>query len=225
MYASPSAATIASMPPLSATVVCISHAEGADGYAVGQAVAARLGFRLADDSIVVDAARSEGLFPEALSLAEHRNAGRRIEVDFGRVERTEDLRDLIAAAVVRTAEEGNVVIVSHAASYPLAPRPDVLRVFVTASLEKREERVADDEGLDATEAARRVADSDRGRAAYLDRFYGVKRELPTDYDLVVNTDRLPIADAAALVAAACAAGRGSALGDHLRDRVEQAPGH
>jgi cytidylate kinase len=213
------------MPPLSATVVCISHAEGADGYAVGQAVAARLGFRLADDSIVVDAARSEGLFPEALSLAERRNAGRRIEVDFGRVERTEDLRDLIAAAVVRTAEDGNVVIVSHAASYPLAPRQDVLRVLVTASQETREARVADDEGVDAKEAAKRVAESDRGRAAYLERFYGVKRELPTDYDLVVNTDRLPIAEAAALVAAACAAAGDSALGDHLRDRVEQSPGH
>ena len=66
---------------------------------------------------------------------------------------------------------------------------------------------------------------DRGRAVYLERFYGVKRGLPTDYDLVINTDRLPIADAAALVAAACAAGGASALGDHLRDRVEQPPGH
>jgi cytidylate kinase len=184
------------------SVVCISHAEGADGRAVGEAVAGLLGFRLADDAIVVDAARSQGLYPEAVSLAESRGAGKRIEVDFGRVERTDDLRDLIAAAVVRTAEEGSVVIVSHAASYPLGSRPEVLRVLVTASQETREERVAEAEGVGAKEAGKRTAESDKGRATYLERFYGVKRELPTDYDLVVNTDRLSVAAAAAVVAAA-----------------------
>jgi cytidylate kinase len=209
-----------------AAAVCISHTEGAEGYAVGQAVAALLGFRLADDAIIGDAARGEGLYPEALSFAERREAGRRIEVDFGRSERTEDLRDLITAAVVRTAEEGDVVIVSHAASYPLALRPEVLRVLVTASEETRIARVAEFEGVDAKEAAKRVAESDRGRTAYVERFYGVKRELPTDYDLVLSTDRLTVADAAAIVAAAAAGGEAaSALRDHLRDRIEQSPGH
>ena len=81
------------------------------------------------------------------------------------------------------------MIVSHAASYPLAQRAGVLRVLVTASDETREERVAEDDGVDAKEARKRLAESDKGRAAYLERFYGVKREQPTDYDVVVNTDR------------------------------------
>src|SRR5581483_3287024 len=101
------------------------------------------------------------LIPEALSFAERREAGKRIEVDFGRLERTEDLRDLITAAVVRAAEEGNVVIASHAASYPLAARPDVLRVLVTASQATREARFGEAEGVDAREAAKRIAESDK----------------------------------------------------------------
>jgi cytidylate kinase len=214
-------ATSATIGGVRTTVVCISHAEGAEGRAVGEAVAELLGFRFADDAIVVDAARAEGLIPEALSYAERRQAGKRIEVDFGRLERTDDLRDLITAAVVRTAEEGNVVIASHAASYPLASRPEVLRVLVTASQETREQRVAEYEGVDAKEASKRLAESDKGRAVYLDRFYGVKGEETTDYDLVLSTDRLSVAQAAAVVAAAAAGESAvSALRDHLRDGVQ-----
>jgi len=188
-----------------ATVVCISHTDGAEGRAVGEAVAGLLGFRFADEAIVVDAARAEGLLPESVSFAERREAGRSVEVDFGRIERTENLRDLITAAVVRTAEEGEVVIVSHAASYPLAKRPGVLRVLVVASEATRQERVAEFDGVDAKEARKRLSESDKGRAAYLERFYGVKREQPTDYDLVVNTDRMNVAEAAQVIAAAATA--------------------
>ena len=188
-----------------ASVVCISHTDGAEGRAVGEAVADLLGFRFADEAIVVDAARTEGLLPESVSYAERREAGRSVEVDFGRIERTENLRDLITAAVVRTAEEGNVVIVSHAASYPLAQRAGVLRVLVTASDPTRQERIAESDGVDAKEARKRLSASDKGRAAYLERFYGVKREQPTDYDLVVNTDRMSVAEAAQVIAAAATA--------------------
>lgn len=188
--------------PVDGPVVCVSHTEGAEGRAVGEAVAERLGWRFADEAIVVDAARAEGLLPESVSYAERRQARRSIEVDFGRVEKTESLRDLITAAVVRTADEGNVVIVSHAASYPLAQRSRVLRVLVTASEETREARVAEEDAVDAKEARRRLGESDKGRAAYLERFYGVKREQPTDYDVVVNTDRLSVGEAASVVAAA-----------------------
>jgi hypothetical protein len=99
-----------------ASVICIAHTTGADGFEVGQAVAGRLGFAFADDAIVTAAARGEGLLPEAVSRAEQRGVGRTLEVDFGRVERTEAVRDLIRHAVVAAADEGDVVIVSHAAS-------------------------------------------------------------------------------------------------------------
>jgi cytidylate kinase len=187
---------------MQASVICIAHTTGADGFEVGQAVAGRLGFAFADDAIVTAAARGEGLLPEAVSRAEQRGVGRTLEVDFGRVERTEAVRDLIRQAVVAAADGGDVVIVSHAASYALAGRQDVLRVLVTASSERRARRIADVEGLDEKHADRRLAESDRARADYLRRFYHVRRELPTDYDLVVSTDRLTPDEAAGLIAAA-----------------------
>jgi cytidylate kinase len=49
-----------------------------------------------------------------------------------------------------------------------------------------------------------MKESDAARADYLKRFYGVAHELPTHYDLVVNTDRLSSDQAASLLAHAAA---------------------
>ena len=55
-----------------------------------------------------------------------------------------------------------------------------------------------------TKAARAVKDSDAGRRDYLKRFYEIDEELPTHYDLVVNTDVLSVERAADLVSRAAA---------------------
>ena len=44
--------------------------------------------------------------------------------------------------------------------------------------------------------------SDAGRADYFLRFYRIERELPTHYDLVINTDTLTPAEAIDIVIAA-----------------------
>ena len=187
---------------MKATVICISHVEGAEGGTVGRAVAEKLGYAFADDAIVSEAARAAGIFAESVSYAERKDAKRSIEVDFGRVEKTETLRELIKSAIDSAAERGKIVITSHAASYALADREDVLRVLVTAPDETRVARYAETEGVDAKRAAKELEESDEGRSAYLQRFYGVKNEQPTDYDLVLNTEKLGADAAAALIAAA-----------------------
>jgi CMP/dCMP kinase len=187
---------------MKATVICISHAEGADGGAVGRAAAERLGYTFADDAIVSEAARAAGIFAESVSYAERKEAKRSIEVDFGRIEKTEKLRELIKTAIDSAAARGRIVITSHAASYALAGREGVLRVFVTAPDETRAARIAEAEGVDAKRAAKELEESDKGRSVYLQRFYGVKNEQPTDYDLVLNTEKLGTDAAAALIAAA-----------------------
>jgi cytidylate kinase len=181
-------------------VVCLAHSEGACGEEIGQQLADRLGFRYADDAIVVAAAETEQVFPEAVSLAESRSPGRWLEVDFNRFEKTEHVRELIRNAVHETAAEGDVVIVSHAASFALDGRDDVLRVRITASSETRQ-RQLEQTGVDPDEALRRVRDADKNMKAYLKHFYGVTHELPTHYDLVLNSDRVTIAQAVSAITA------------------------
>jgi len=203
-------------------VVCISRTTGGGGEAVGRLVAERLGFRYLDDEIVAQAAQKGGLDAAAVADAERRRSTMERfleELDEAggaetggyagfvswhdlNVLTTEDVRALIRDAVAEAAAQGEVVIVAHAASHLLGARDEVLRVLVTASDETRVRRVAEAGGLDAKAAAKALKDSDAARADYLKRFYGVKAELTTHYDLVVNTDALTPEEAAAAVAQA-----------------------
>jgi hypothetical protein len=189
--------------------VCISHATGADGAAVGRAVAERLGFQYVDDEVIAEAAEWAEIDPALVADAERRKSlaarllghmaegGVSQQLASGQWARTRptdaDLRVLITDVLRSFADKGSVVIVSHAASFALAGR-EGLRVLVTASDETRAQRVP--------EGAKQVRREDGNRADYLKRFYGVERELPTHFDLVVNTDVLTAEKAADVIAAA-----------------------
>lgn len=185
-----------------AAVVCISHLTGAHGSEVGQAVASRLGYVCVDEEIVARAAEKAGVEAADVADAERRRSFlerlREELPDLGAPPPAEHHRELIREAIHETADAGNVVIVAHAASIALAGREGILRVLVTASANTRELRLAD--GLVDEETEGAVRDSDAARADYLDRFYGVEPELPTHYDIVVNTDVLTVEQAAAAVA-------------------------
>jgi CMP/dCMP kinase len=204
-------------------IVTISHAAGAVGESIGRRVAERLGFRYVDEEIIELAARKHGLDTGLVADAERRkNLFARLLDDLASapmldpsgnvgflmddttvVPRREELRTLIVEAIRETAEHGNVVIVSHAAGIPLAGRHDLLRVFITASLATRTERIAESQKSDdKAEAAKLLKDSDAARAHYFFSFYKIERELPTQYDLVVNTDRLTSDEATDIVVAA-----------------------
>ncbi len=112
---------------------------------------------------------------------------------------SEELRGLIRSAIDEFMSAGDVVILAHAASQSLAGRDHVLRVFVTASPPTRSARLSEWYQVDAKEGEAMVKKGDAGRADYLKRFYGIEHELPTHYDIVVNTDSLTPDEAAAAI--------------------------
>ena len=205
---------------MTCTAVCISHAAGAGGEEVGRLVAERLGFLYVDEEIVARAAARGGVQAAEVASAERRKSiaarvleaiaqggdawaiGGSVPPGAGEELSSDDIRVLIRETIEQTAARGNAVIVAHAASHAVRPGPTILRVLVTASPETRSKRVAGAEGLDQARAARAVKDSDAGRADYLKRFYDVGEELPTQYDLVFNTDTLSVERAAELISRA-----------------------
>jgi cytidylate kinase len=212
-------------------MVCISRVTGAGGEAVGEIVAERLGFRYVDDEVLAVAARKAGVDTAVLEHAEHyRTLVERIldalfttaletESYFARRRRgddpetrpsaappTEDVRRLMQEAIVEIAQRGQAVIVAHAASMALGTRPGVLRVHVTASEAMRVRRLwIGNKLVNEDEYRKAIAEADLQRAKYLERFYDVATELPTHYDLVINTDVLDVGQAAAAVVAAATA--------------------
>jgi hypothetical protein len=197
-------------------VVCISRALGAHGEDVGRLVAERLGFRYVDEEIVALAAERGRVDPATISDSEQRRSfvhrlleqlatsgGPEAIFPVGAVtdltDRTEVHRALIRDVVEEVGGQGDAVIVAHAASIALGGRADVLRVFVTASPETRTGRVAEAQELEPKAASKRVRDEDAARASYFREFYDLDRELPTHYDLVINTDAVTAEQAADIV--------------------------
>ncbi|MRD48645.1 AAA family ATPase [Caenimonas koreensis] len=203
---------------MAARVICLSRALSAGADEVAALVGQELGFRCVDEEIIARAAERQNLDPEEVANAERRKSflarlfedvalgagmagyGSGYVTDPGVMPpRSERLRSLIREAIVETAEQGNVVIVAHAASYALGGRDDVLRVLVTGSPHIRAKRLADAGTHTHDAAAEEIRQSDAARADYLKRFYEVDRESPEHYDISISTDALTPAQAAAAI--------------------------
>lgn len=196
-------------------VISISRAMAAGGEEIGRDVAAQLGFRFADEEIVVQAAKKAGVSPETIEKVERTPPLiQRILQYMGSmpVEPSSYLpapahlspayEALIEQVIRETAAQGNVVIVAHGASIPLAGAAGLLRVLVTGSQEARAARLAAAAGLGKGRAKKAIQDSDRERREYLQRFYNIRVELPTHYDIVLNTDVLSLSTATELITTA-----------------------
>lgn len=203
---------------MSCSVICISRADGSRGDEVGQLVAERLGYRHVDEEIVANAAARGGISPADVADEERRKSlakrilgsisdggatamalGGPVPTGVEGGPESGEVQALIREAIEQTAARGQVVITAHAASHALKPSPDVLRVLVTASPSTRAQRVSEQAGVELAGGERTVKKADAARRDYLKRFYDVAEELPTHYDLVINTDGISVEEAAALV--------------------------
>lgn len=210
---------------MASRVVCISRARGAGGEAVGRIVSNGMRFRYVDDEILVRASEKADVDTSLVADAEHRRGlmARILDVmaQSGGTEMdsaaafapeailaanaSTNYQDLIREVIWECGTEGDAVIVAHAAGMALAELDGVLRVLVTASPETRAARLVEAGGLSEGDARKEIDNSDKERADYFRRFYNIREELPTHYDMVVNTDHLSLDHAAQAVIGAAQA--------------------
>ena len=193
--------------------VALSQVDGSGAESIGRDVAQQLGFGYLNEAIVAQVASDRGVDPAIISDAEQRRAffSRLAEMALRATpdmssppklyafDETDMLLWDIRDAVRNAADRGNVVLVAHAACYACADRSDVLRVWVTAPPSTRASRLASALGLSEKEATKSVRQSDAGRASYLKKVYDIDEESDTDYDVVINTERLTTDAAAGLI--------------------------
>jgi cytidylate kinase len=193
--------------------IALSQVEGTEGNTIALDLAEKLGFGYLNEEIVGQVAADQGLDTAVVVDAERRRSfldrvasvaarGGVEGVAAGHTNLTSDpdkLLPLIRDAVQDAANRGNVVLVAHAACYACADRPDVLRISLTAPMETRVARVAAAKDISDKDAAKALKQSDTARASYLKKAHGVSNESPSDYDLVINTERVTPAAAVDLI--------------------------
>lgn len=191
-------------PALPDPVIAISREYGARGAAVAHAVAELLGFTYWNRELV-DAISRMAKVSAALveSFDEHHDpallATYRALVG-GKLGSSEYFDELVK--IVHTiASHGKAVLVGRGVSFMLPPER-VLRVRVVCPLAQRIAGLVERRGLDAATAQAEIAAVDAERAAFIKDHLRASVEVPSAFDVHVNTGSYGVQRAAELVAAA-----------------------
>ncbi len=205
---------------MSSPVITFTRQYASGGSDIARLVAAALDWTVIDNEFVEEVARRAGLPPAEVAERDERAPGllerlaRTLAVASPemfitataapRLERDEaTLVKLTERVIAEAAAHGRVVLVGRGAQALLAqrPPPDALHVYVVASKPWRMRLAVERLGADPATVERLVDETDRRRDGYVKTYYGRHRHDVVNYDLVVNSERLGIEGAAALVVA------------------------
>jgi cytidylate kinase len=102
--------------------------------------------------------------------------------------------------IAEAATEGRVVLVGRGAQALLATRPNALHVYVVASKPFRRKVAIERLDVDPAKVDKAIDDTDHQRDQYVKSHYGRDRQDLTQYDLVLNAERLGFDGAADVIA-------------------------
>ncbi len=178
-------------------IITLSRELGSRGDDVAVAVAERLGLRLVGREIINRAAQSAGAGEVALAdIDELGLLG--VKPSAAAIER---YREKITEVIEEQAAQGDVLLVGRGGRVVLRGRPGVLHVRIAAPPDQRIATVSSRCNISPEVAAARIAASDRARAAFLRRTFGVRWDDPALFDLVLNMAQLGVQTAADILCA------------------------
>lgn len=102
----------------------------------------------------------------------------------------ESLFQFQSDAIRKAAKEGSCVFVGRCADYILRDFPNVINIFITASLEERAKMVAERNNCTIEEAKKMIQNVENSRASYYSYYTGKKWGQAASYDLCISTTPL-----------------------------------
>jgi len=201
---------------MAAPVITITRQYASGGSEVARLVAVALGWTVIDNEFVDQVAERAGLPAAEVAQLEERAPGllerlaRTLAVASPElflasaaappVERDEaTIVQVTERVIAEAAAHGRIVLVGRGAQAVLARRPDALHVYVVASKPWRMQLAVERLGVDPARAEQVVDETDRQRDQYVRTYYKRQRHDFVNYDLVVNSERLGLDGAAAVV--------------------------
>ncbi|MDX1707245.1 MAG: cytidylate kinase-like family protein [Desulfobacterales bacterium] len=198
-------AKAAQKPGVRISVITLNMEPGSGGTRVAQIAAERLGFDYFHRDIIQGIAQSARIRASVIDTIEK--------------ERLSGIEDFIASlyknqylypgiymqhllkVINAIADHGQAVIVGRGANFILPPERR-FSVRVIAPLEIRIQNVVGTYGVKEAEARQRVVRREAKRGAFVRKSYDADISDPENYDLTLNTGRMPIPSAAEAIIAA-----------------------
>jgi len=177
-------------------IVAISRGIYPGAVGVAEKLASELGYPCVGREAVRDAARASGVNENDL-LSTMEEPPRYWEKKPGRIPAH---LNLVRAAVLRRAEDGNLVHHGYAGHMLLSGISHVVRARIIAGDEKRIAALMEDRDMSKKAATVHLRKLDLQLAKWARFLYGVEWQDPTLYDVVINLDRVSEDGAAATLA-------------------------
>ena len=107
--------------------------------------------------------------------------------------------DYLQTALLEAANEGDCVLIGRGSAFVLDELPNMLSFRFVADHATRLERLEKEFNFTEKQAQQRIDESDNNRRGFHKSFFNVDAEDPSNYHLVVNSGKLDIKAAAALI--------------------------
>lgn len=175
------------------TTITLSREIGSNGTKIARQVAEILGYRFADKRTFEEILQQYGLvkFEDFYDSA----PGFWARFDSANLQ----IIAMLNKTILGMARLGNVVILGRGGYAALGGYADVLHVRIQAPFSLRVQRVMEDQGLAADDAATFVAQNDRARAMFVKGFYESDYYTTGQFHLVLDTAVVPVERAAAWI--------------------------
>ena len=112
----------------------------------------------------------------------------------------ESLFQFQSDAIKKAASEGSCVFVGRCADYILRDYPNVVNIFITASMPYRIEQIMNKQRMDRDKAKKFIEQKESKRATYYNYYTGKKWGVAESYDLCVDSSVLGIVETEKLIA-------------------------
>ena len=188
-------------------IITIGRSFGSNGREIGERLAAALGIGFYDRNLIDMAAKRSGLERKVVSSADEKLLGRLVELAPNLELFADDTNEKIyraQAEVIRSiVKRGeSCVIVGRGADYVLRNRPEVLKVYIYAPLERRIETVMERYHFKRDEAERVVRHMDKTRRNYYEFFTDRNWDQKEGKDLLIDSSEFGIQGTMELIKAA-----------------------
>lgn len=170
-------------------IISISRGTFSGGKAIAERVAGRLGYPcLGREEVLLEAGRDYGISERELTEAVNQPPPFWQQVPGRRVA----YLMCLTAALLHRAEGGNLVYHGHAGHFLLSSISHVIRVRVIADMEYRLKAAMERMSLKRDEALVYIDRVDKERIKWTRFLYGIEWGDPSQYDLVLNIERMTL---------------------------------
>ena len=182
-------------------IITISREYGSGGRYIGKLVAEKLGIKLYDKEFVLKMAEDTGLSAKYIEDNEQK---RNILDSFNNgyyygLNNSDELFIKESELIKEIANKESCVIIGRCADFILKDRKNVLKVFVSSSMDDKIKRAINFYGLSKSKAEKEINRINKLRANHYKYYTEKEWSNPSNYDICINSDAIGIENAVELI--------------------------